>query len=169
MKLFSAVFSIVLFAAIAWGQEDVQSSDETQKDTQAAAESPGDDPVQARNDMDGTADIAHEPLRDPFWPLGYDPVSENSGLEGDDKSEDEIERDKGKLERSWSRAQDMIVISGLSRMGSEGYFAIINNQMVTDGDTISIKSNDGIFVWKVSRISAEGVELKRMQANVAQD
>lgn len=101
--------------------------------------------------------------RDPFWPVGYDPETARIEAERGGKSPDEIAAEEDKLKQNWGKAQAMLKISGLSRMGDQGYFAIVNGQMLRAGDTVSIEIPAGMFVWKIVDISSDGVKLRRLQ------
>jgi len=108
------------------------------------------------------ADGAQDDLRDPFWPVDYDPEAAQLEAERGGKSLDQVAAEREKLEDSWNKAQTKLKITGLSRMAEQGYFAIINDQMVRAGDTLSVEIADGVFVWKVVDIGSEGIKLRRL-------
>lgn len=116
-------------------------------------------PIQPR----ALEDSSRDGLRDPFWPVGYDPDAARREAERGGKSADEVAAERDRLEESWNEAQTRLKITGLSRMADQGYFAIINDQMVRAGDTVSIETSEGIFVWKVADIGSEGIKLRRLR------
>jgi hypothetical protein len=113
------------------------------------------------------SESAEPARRDPFSPVGYRPGPKVDPLVQARKIEQtEIEQER--LARSWNEAQARLTVAGLSRMGDEGYFAIVNGKMLRAGDTVSIDTEDGSFHWRVEEIGKEGIKLKRIRAEMKQ-
>jgi len=120
-------------------------------------------PAEAKS-SDGPATDGPE-RRDPFWPVGYSPGPQVDPVVQARKIEQaEIEQER--LARSWNEAQARLTVAGLSRMGDEGYFAIVNGKMLRAGDTVSIDTEAGSFHWRVEDIDSDGIKLKRIRAEL---
>jgi len=89
---------------------------------------------------------AEDPLRDPFWKVGYFPVQwgMKRDLENQQVSASE-----------WRIPTSQIEISGVSRMGAR-VMAIINGELKQAGDVVQIFYLGKIFQWKIREISADG-------------
>ena len=93
-------------------------------------------------------------IRDPFWPVGYYPEwwrkpvvpsgGENVQVPKPDK---------------WTEARKQIKVSGMSRMGNSGFFAVINGKTVTEGEVVSVSLDGMTYRWTVSEISEKGLKL----------
>lgn len=137
-----------------------QENQAEQKGTTVQLQEAKDDEVP--DDRDSRASIA-ETDRDPFWPVDYLPQDEQ--LERTREQQVDLDaQEQKKMARRWSEAQAMLVVSGFSRMGDEGYFAIVNGEMVRTGDTVGVETAAGSFYWKITAIDDDGIRFKRMRA-----
>ena len=89
---------------------------------------------------------AENPLRDPFWKVGYFPVQ--WGVKR------ELESQKVSAS-AWRIPTSQIEISGVSRMGAR-VMAIINGELKQVGDVVQIFYLGKIFQWKIKEIHADG-------------
>lgn len=110
----------------------------------------------------GGADSALNPSitvkRDPFWPVGYIPDwIKNAG-----KSAAVIESgDNGNSD--WNAAMKLVVIQGVSSRSGSEFFAVINDQIKSIGEAVSVKYGNNIYSWAVESISPpSSVTLRRV-------
>ena len=102
------------------------------------------------------SEYALEPLRNPFWPVGYFP----DGWQ-DDKSKDTAASVQENSD--WSVVEARITVKATSRMGAR-FAAIINDQIKEVGDTIEMIHNSRIYKWQLRRVNANGtISLDRLE------
>jgi ABC-type glycerol-3-phosphate transport system substrate-binding protein len=108
----------------------------------------------------GTNDASEQEVvlkRDPFWPVGYVPKTIKSVI-----STDNPEPSAAVVDNSWSEAMKKVVINGVSSQANNAYFAIINGQIKSVGDTVTIHHGGTIYTWAVDGIEPPGsVKLRR--------
>jgi hypothetical protein len=99
--------------------------------------------------------------RDPFWPVGYRPeqpqdkkeVARQQILIGENGTTD------------WNVAMNQVVINGVSSRGGNEYMAVINNEVKTVGESVSIWFGGTHYTWQVESIAPPGsVKLRRISA-----
>jgi hypothetical protein len=139
--------------------------------TQApAAPQPGGEPAQAGAEGDETEathvslppvevvqqDAAVLAIRDPFWPIGWEPPPLNTGpVDVTPKSPIQ-----------WEDAKNTIRVTALSKTVNGDYVAILKGVgLVEKGDVISISHKGLMYRWTVSDVTALGV--KTTQLDVA--
>lgn len=96
--------------------------------------------------------------RDPFWPIGYIPkkVDNPSG----DGAGDTKNKKKGNID--WEEAMKRVVINGVSSRATDEYIAVINNEVKSVGESVSIRYGGVKYTWKVDRITPpSSVKLRR--------
>lgn len=99
-----------------------------------------------------------EPLRDPFWPVGYFPESWQS----DEPEESAPSPTSG---TDWKIPTSLIQVSGTSRLGDKA-IAIINGDLKEVGDLIEVSYSGRIYQWKLKKINASGtVDIDRVGIN----
>jgi len=102
-----------------------------------------------------TGAFSMEPLRDPFWPVGYFP--ENWQTES---SEEEMHSVTSGPD--WNAPASQISVSATSRMGDKAV-AIINGDLKEEGDFIEISYGGRIYQWKLKTIHSSGkVDIERV-------
>ena len=107
--------------------------------------------------------IRHE--RDPFWPVGYVPEPQEVA---EDPSEDEIDETGGHVDFSGlSKAEQQVikskmVVGGILQQGNV-CLAIINNQLLKQGDGLSLQSDSKLYEFTVKRLTPEKILLESMQ------
>ncbi|MDK2857451.1 MAG: hypothetical protein PWQ29_184 [Verrucomicrobiota bacterium] len=99
-------------------------------------------------------EFTFEPLRDPFWPVGYFPENWQAEKNGED--------DSSAVVSDWAAPAALIRVNGTSRMGSQTA-AIINGEVKSVGDFIEIHYSGKTYQWKLIDIQPGGkVKLERI-------
>ncbi|WP_372796274.1 hypothetical protein [Pontiella sp.] len=110
-------------------------------------------------DVSGTNDAlkpAVREKRDPFWPVGYVPERMIQ------KAEKVV---KPTTSKDWAGAMKKVVINGVSSRGHDDFFAVVNGELKSVGDTFSVDHNGTIYTWAVASIQPPGsVSLRRVSA-----
>ncbi|NOU36751.1 MAG: hypothetical protein HOO88_08275 [Kiritimatiellaceae bacterium] len=119
---------------------------------------PSDSAVSAPESADPKKETAgewvQEPLRDPFWPIGFFPQNWQK------KANVQSVSDLGGA--GWKAASAKIRISGTSRLGGRTA-AIINGDLKIAGDPIEVLHEGKTYQWKIDGINAAGqIQLKRL-------
>ena len=91
--------------------------------------------------------------RDPFWPVGYVP-----------KSQEQLDAERFRsagtpvapAKPRWTEARESLRIGGYMK-GPKGYMALVNNTLVNPGDLVSHLFDGKLYRWKVERISSRGI------------
>lgn len=99
-------------------------------------------------------------IRDPFWPVGYEPpVMIEAAQPG------EAVTTAVKVKQQWPD----LPVRGISRAADGSYFALIDGSgVVRAGDDVSIKSEDVWFHWRVVGIEAKGLRTVRLGVSRSQ-
>ncbi len=93
-------------------------------------------------------------MRDPFWPVGYEPPAMIESAQPG-----EVVTTAVKTKQQWPD----LPIRGISRAADGSYFALIDGSgVVRAGDDVSIKSEDVWFHWRVVGIEAKGLRTVRL-------
>ena len=99
-------------------------------------------------------------LRDPFWPVGYTPkwIIENKPKEQGQVVEKEKSID-------WNKAMEQVAIQGVSSRSWNKFFAVINGQVSSTGETVTVQVGDVNYTWMIESISPpSSVKLRRVTA-----
>ena len=120
--------------------------------------------AQALEDVAGGTNDALEQeavlKRDPFWPVGYTPKKIKSVIPSENPKQSSV-----KVDNSWNEAMKKVVINGVSSRADNAYIAVINGQIKSIGDTITINHGGTIYTWAVDGIEPPGsVKLRRVSA-----
>ncbi len=93
-------------------------------------------------------------LRDPFWPVGFKPASE------------EEQKERMRIDALQSRIKwPDLKLRGITHASGKTYIAVIENiGLVEPGDIVAIKRDRMIYRWRISRISPEGITSTRLDA-----
>jgi len=98
--------------------------------------------------------------RDPFWPVGYAPKIIKSVM-----PKGTPEQGVAKVDNSWNEAMKKVVINGVSSRAKNAYCAVINGQVKSVGDTVTINHGGTIYTWAVDGIEPpSSVKLRRVSA-----
>ncbi|MDF7801283.1 hypothetical protein P4C99_17525 [Pontiellaceae bacterium B1224] len=95
--------------------------------------------------------------RDPFWPVGYVPkeLQKNSAKEVKKPTES----------NDWNGAMKKVVINGVSSRADNEFFAVVNGEVKSVNDTISVTHDGMTYTWAVASIKPPGsVKLRRVSA-----
>ncbi len=98
--------------------------------------------------------------RDPFWPIGYTPkwIVEK-------KAEGQVKGVETKESIDWNKAMGQITIQGVSSRAGNEFFAVINGQVKSTGETVSVQVGDVNYTWAIEGISPpSSVKLRRISA-----
>ena len=110
----------------------------------------------------GTKDAKPLPTavkRDPFWPVGY--VPESVRIANVKKTVVK----KPTENNDWNGAMKQVVINGVSSRSNNEFFAVINGQVRSVDDTISVNHGGVTYTWAVASIKPPGsVKLRRVSA-----
>jgi len=117
-------------------------------------------------------------VRDPFWPIGYVPVSERK-IDPPPKQEvaptpeppkpEPPKPEPTASEDDWAKARKALTISGVTRAVSpdthvERSLVMVNRQLLAEGDTASFVYQGFRFKWRVASISDKDVKLEPLNA-----
>lgn len=97
---------------------------------------------------------AQEPLRDPFWPVGYFPPDwqQKTAFQGEPDLDGS----------GWKAASGKIRISGTSLLDGRAA-AIINGELKRIGEQIDVLHEGKTYQWQIVGIDAEGrIQLKKL-------
>ncbi len=112
------------------------------------------------NGADNACKEQASPKRDPFWPVGYLPESIRRA-----EAEKNQEVVAPMVSNNWNEAMKKVVINGVSSRADNEFFAVINGQVKTVGDAISLSHEGTIYTWAVDSINPPGsVKLRRVSA-----
>ncbi len=97
--------------------------------------------------------------RDPFWPVGYQKVSETE------------QRERTKIEDLKSRIRwPALPLRGISHTSGKRFIAILDGiGLVEPGDVVSIRQDHLIYRWRIDNVSAEGVSSTRLDVTETHD
>jgi hypothetical protein len=113
---------------------------------------------------DGTDDAGNERAgyqRDPFWPVGFVPEEIKKAI----IEKENPESLKPTLSNDWNQAMKKLVINGVSSRSDNEFFAVINGEVKSEGDTVTVKHDGKTYTWAVDGIQPPGsVKLRRVSA-----
>ena len=95
-------------------------------------------------------------LRDPFWPVGFTPDAP-AGVK-EEKKQQVAEEPK------WGDAVKMLDVKGVMNVAGGKYMAMINNQVVKEGDVVSVRMGELPYRWKVHSVSKRGARFEKLDA-----
>jgi hypothetical protein len=87
--------------------------------------------------------------RDPFWPVGYTPKSVKNPAVA--KAGQKASGRTGGID--WEEAMKQVVINGVSSRAGNKYVAVINNEVKSIGESVSIWFGGARYTWTVVRIT----------------
>lgn len=85
-------------------------------------------------------------LRDPFWPVGYRPVRVINIATNQPQAELTGEPD-------WEMAKKKVVVQGVSSRADNVFYAVINGEVKSEGDTVSVTLGNMTYRWRIESIS----------------
>jgi hypothetical protein len=100
------------------------------------------------------ASVPHALLRDPFWPVGWQPAYVGPV--------DETKPEKGLLTR-WDEAARLLRLTGLSRNADGKYMGIIKGVgAVEEGDVVAVNLAGLTYKWSIRAISPQGLAIDKL-------
>jgi len=100
---------------------------------------------------------ADDLLRDPFWPVGYLPVTKTALDAGSQTADDSLAGAGPVAEATMQQALSMIRVEGIIKRGSQ-CFATVNGTMVGAGDEIPVMVDGRRIVFIV-----RSLDMKRLR------
>ena len=101
-------------------------------------------------DAGGDGPLSLETLRDPFWPVGWEPPPKVAPTPG------VVHQPKSPIR--WDEARKHIRITGLSKTSDGDYFAILKKIGVVEaGDVVAVTLDDLVYRWRVTKITNKGI------------
>lgn len=98
-------------------------------------------------------------LRDPFWPVGYQPATES-----EQEKRTQIEDLKTRI--NWPA----LPLRGVTHAGGRRFIAVIEGiGLVETGDVVVIQRDALIYRWRIDRVSADGVASTRLDVTKPSD
>jgi len=92
--------------------------------------------------------------RDPFWPVGFFPVSESKV-----KEQEQINQLQSRIK--WPKLK----LVGITKSSDNNYIAILEKiGIIEEGDIISVQKNDIIYRWKINTINNKGISRTQLSA-----
>ena len=96
--------------------------------------------------------------RDPFWPVGYTPERM-----AETEASDEVAAAAENENADWNTAMKQLVINGVSSRADNEFFAVINGQIKTVGETVAVVLGSSTYSWVVEGIAPpSSVKLRRV-------
>ena len=110
--------------------------------------------------MDDAVSTPVEVQRDPFWPVGFEPkrnvVIETTGTNVTVRVKEGAD---------WNKAMQQIAIQGVSSKAGNESYAIINGQVRSTGETVTLLVGEINYTWMIESISPpSSVKLRRLSA-----
>ena len=107
----------------------------------------------------GPEEPGFQKLRDPFWPVGYQPATES-----EQEKRTQIEDLKAMV--NWPA----LPLRGVTHAGGRRFIAVIEGiGLVETGDVVVIQRDALIYRWRIDRVSAEGVASTRLDVTKPSD
>lgn len=108
---------------------------------------------------DKPAQLPDHMLRDPFWPIGWQP----KGFGTDPKDTKKLEKLK-----KWELAIKEIEITGISRGPKGNYFALIKDHGVVEkGDMLSVDYGGLTYTWLIKDVTKRGIKPVKVRVGPA--
>jgi len=99
-------------------------------------------------------------LRDPFWPVGYTP-----GQHEPTNTISEAPKPPPVAPPRWKEATRTLTIKGVLRVSEGKYVAMINDQIVGEGDTVEAVFAGRRYRWRVKGVSRDGVRFQPVESH----
>lgn len=100
-----------------------------------------------------------KPLRDPFWPISYDPSPVKPDVVKIDSTKP-IDEQQAQLD---AYAWPVLKVDGIIILGGKLVANIKDFGVVEPGDTIKVAKDGYIYIWRIEDIKKEGVNFKRLE------
>lgn len=170
ITLFAFIFlGLGAAAPYSLGQGE-NSPDQPAPDAAAVAVAEEVTPVEIAEADAAGEDAVEEVFRDPFWPVGHVPSAPRGGggaAAAADGSSGGSEG-QGALDLAGLSPEEQQVIKQRMRVGgvlqqAGQIWAILNNQLVEQGETVKIDSGRKVYVFLVKELTSERIVLESQQ------
>lgn len=143
--------------------EAVPAEPEAQADGAAAAAA--DDPASAA--PAGAIDLSKlqsEKLRDPFWPVNYEPPPPEPKTPTGPTGVKKPTTPTPVIEEAprWDEALKTMVVKGVMKIAGGKYVAMIAGKVVGEGETVCTEYRGRKYCWKIGAVSERGVSFQRL-------
>ena len=106
--------------------------------------------------------------RDPFWPVGYSPAVEVAEAPSSAAAEEPVDETGGHVDFSGLSKEEQAVIKSKMVVGgilTQGTtcLAIINQQLVKEGEELSLTEGEKTYQFGVKKLTPEKILLESMQ------
>jgi len=121
----------------------------------------------AIDEMTTGSETALEPQRDPFWPVGYWPEEAEIAVVEDGTIVEPEVKDDAPVDFSGLSPAEQALIKDRMRIGGilsqpSGCIAIINDQLLKEGDTLQIEADKRTFEFLLKTLTTERVLLESL-------
>ncbi|MDD4735825.1 MAG: hypothetical protein PHP44_06945 [Kiritimatiellae bacterium] len=117
----------------------------------------GEDELARLRQLNSLDAVEKRDIRDPFWPVGFYPEWWRKPVSAAGSGEEAARPDQ------WAQARSLVKISGMSKMGTSGYFAVVNGRTVSEGDAVSVTLKGKVYRWMVTEIGERGLKLTPLE------
>jgi len=93
--------------------------------------------------------------RDPFWPINHVQEVLKDGGESGQAVSPGVKRPENLGKPDWQGAEKQIVIQGIVEGPGGTFVALINEQIVQAGETISVTFGQKLYRWKIASITSK--------------
>ena len=102
-------------------------------------------------------------LRDPFWPVGFEPVVPKSAAD-----EPGVVAATGvqSVQPLWEEALKTVTVRGIMKAGAAGYVAVVNGTVSSAGDTVALNYQGREYRWRIASIDERGVSFVRVEPSL---
>lgn len=101
-------------------------------------------------------------LRDPFWPVGYTPPKKDTGKKKAEISDQPAAPAVVERPPRWDDALRTVSVRGIMSVGEGKYMAVVNDNVVSENDVVTINFEGRTYTWKIASISADGVKFQKL-------
>ncbi len=103
-------------------------------------------------------------LRDPFWPVGYEPPRPEEEGEEPDEPDEPDEPEEPEIEPpTWDAAVERLQFQGRFE-GRGRIMASVNGQIVEEGSVIGVRLPPYVYYWRITAIHHSGIETEPVDA-----
>lgn len=95
--------------------------------------------------------------RNPFWPVGYVPPTARPATPAPAKKPEPV---KVVAPPKWDEAVQRLNIRGVMAIGEGRYMAMVNDQIVHEGDIVAVTHAGKRYRWRVHAITKGGVRFE---------
>lgn len=105
--------------------------------------------------------------RDPFWPVGFVPKKKTAAVESASSGLGEADAAldlEGLSPEERALIRERMKVGGILQQGT-GILAMINNQLVRQGEKVTLESDRRSYDFRVKKLTPERIVLESLQGN----